>query len=484
MKGLHKIRQKWNDSKLGRNDISVRIYLSFVVVLAVSLLLTGAIFNYLYQRNYTRSYTELLTKQGKKIARRVSKFQYKKNVGQYEKYSVYIDEIESAENTDVWILSNHKAKNALKDDFTNAEMNDDNLTDEMYAVLRQAFGGQTGASSSYDKAYGMMILRVAIPVHDYKTDQVIGAVMMVSMIDRQTMGLREGKYLISLSAVVAVVISYLIALIFTKYLSLPINKIGKTIRRIAGGDYSPVEKYSHSRQLSQLEEQLDVLAERLTKSEQERANLEQVRRDFFANVSHELRTPITVVRGYAEMLHDDVLSEEEDVRGVYDRILLECQGMERLVQDLFLLSKMQNPDFQMDKEPVSLAQIFADVMRSARVIDYGRLRQMFLIVLDNAVKFSERGGKVHLTLVSRDGLIKAQIADQGIGIAPEELPYIFEKFYKSKLTQNEKGTGLGLMIAKQIILRHGGDVEVQSVPGEGTTFTFTFMELTSLEEYE
>ena len=335
MKGLHKIRQKWNDSKLGRNDISVRIYLSFVVVLAVSLLLTGAIFNYLYQRNYTRSYTELLTKQGKKIARRVSKFQYKKNVGQYEKYSVYIDELESAENTDVWILSNHKAKNALKDDFTNAEMNDDNLTD--------------------DKAYGMMILRVAIPVHDYKTDQVIGAVMMVSMIDRQTMGLREGKYLISLSAVVAVVISYLIALIFTKYLSLPINKIGKTIRRIAGGDYSPVEKYSHSRQLSQLEEQLDVLAERLTKSEQERANLEQVRRDFFANVSHELRTPITVVRGYAEMLHDDVLSGEEDVRGVYDRILLECQGMERLVQDLFLLSKMQNPDFQMDKEPVSLA---------------------------------------------------------------------------------------------------------------------------------
>ena len=80
MKGLHKIRQKWNDSKLGRNDISVRIYLSFVVVLAVSLLLTGAIFNYLYQRNYTRSYTELLTKQGKKIARRVSKFQYMKNI--------------------------------------------------------------------------------------------------------------------------------------------------------------------------------------------------------------------------------------------------------------------------------------------------------------------------------------------------------------------------------------------------------------------
>lgn len=98
-----------------------------------------------------------------------------------------------------------------------------------------------------------------------------------------------------------------------------------------------------------MEEQLDVLAERLTKAEQERANLEQVRRDFFANVSHELRTPITVVRGYAEMLHDDVLSEEEDVRGVYDRILLECQGMERLVQDLFLLSKCRIRIFRWTK---------------------------------------------------------------------------------------------------------------------------------------
>jgi len=176
---------------------------------------TGAIFNYLYQRNYTRSYTELLTKQGKKIARRVSKFQYKKNIGQYEKYSVYIDEIESAENTDVWILSNHKAKNALKEDFTNAEMNDDNLTDEMYAVLRQAFGGQTGASSS----------NMIKQMYDDPSCGDPGARLQNRSGDRSGYdgfydrppddGTTRGKYLISLSAVVAVVISYLIALIFT-----------------------------------------------------------------------------------------------------------------------------------------------------------------------------------------------------------------------------------------------------------------------------
>ena len=494
MKGLHKIRQKWNDSKLGRNDISVRIYLSFVVVLAVSLLLTGAIFNYLYQRNYTRSYTELLTKQGKKIARRVSKFQYKKNVGQYEKYSVYIDEIESAENTDVWILSNHKAKNALKDDFTNAEMNDDNLTDEMYAVLRQAFGGQTGASSSYDKAYGMMILRVAIPVHDYKTDQVIGAVMMVSMIDRQTMGLREGKYLISLSAVVAVVISYLIALIFTKYLSLPINKIGKTIRRIAGGDYSPVEKYSHSRQLSQLEEQLDVLAERLTKSEQERANLEQVRRDFFANVSHELKTPLMSISGYAELMMNGMVPPDK-MQDFSGRIFHESERLSNLVADIIQLSRLDEKNGETMFEQVDIGELGEDVInnlqnRAAKKkinLEYTGesaqmqgvrhvLYEMFYNITDNAIRYTQDGGDVKVFVGKLNGKPYFRVEDNGIGIPESEQQRIFERFYRVDKSHSREtgGTGLGLSIVKHGAVLHHAKILLDSEPGKGTKMEILF----------
>ena len=500
MKGLHKIRQKWNDSKLGRNDISVRIYLSFVVVLAVSLLLTGAIFNYLYQRNYTRFYTELLTKQGKKIARRVSKFQYKKNIGQYEKYSVYIDEIESAENTDVWILSNHKAKNALKEDFTNAEMNDDNLTDdnltdEMYAVLRQAFGGQTGASSSYDKAYGMMILRVAIPVHDYKTDQVIGAVMMVSMIDRQTMGLREGKYLIFLSAVVAVVISYLIALIFTKYLSLPINKIGKTIRRIAGGDYSPVEKYSHSRQLSQLEEQLDVLAERLTKAEQERANLEQVRRDFFANVSHELKTPLMSISGYAELMMNGMV-RPENIADFSGRIYKEANRLGNLVADIIQLSRLdEQQDAVVSMESVELDELAKDVVNNLRdhaekkniSLDYCGipiniqgvrhvLYEMLYNIADNAVRYTNPGGHIHIYVGRKGNRPFYRVEDDGIGIPKSEQKRIFERFYRVDKSHSRQtgGTGLGLSIVKHGATLHHAQINVDSDLGKGTKMELLF----------
>lgn len=273
--------------------------------------------------------------------------------------------------------------------------------------------------------------------------------------------------------------------------------------RLVDGDYSEKKIINRNTQLGQLENALDILAGRLRQINQERENLDRVRQDFFANVSHELRTPITVLRGYSEALADGVVTGTEQEQEYYQRMVQECQGMERLVGDLFILSKMQNPDFQIEKEPVSLIQIFEDVVRHGRVLgqakgisvtisqpqeqpclimgDYDRLRQMFLIIVDNAVKFSYENGTIEISLKRQkqaDENIKllVGITDHGIGISEEQLPYIFEKFYTSKLRQNQNGTGLGLMIAKQIALRHGGDISVESRLGEGTTFFFEFME--------
>lgn len=502
---------------LCQHDVSLRIYSSFALVLIVMLVLTGLIFIRLYQKNYVASYTELLTKQGKKISKRVSKFYANDNVTQYEKYCVYVDELEKAEKTDVWIVSNEDAAVPLAEEYTNADLEEDSLYSEddqkedssikeMKRVLEKAFQGKVASSSGYDNVYGMVALRVAVPIYAKDTDRVIGGVLMVSMMDRQTMGLDEGKYLITVSAFTAVVFSFLLAIFMTRYLSIPLNKINRDIDRLSQGDYSEIETYSRSRQLAVTEEQLNKLSTQLAKVESERANLEQVRQDFFANVSHELRTPITVIRGYAESLDDGVITNPQSVRGLYQRMLAECKGMERLVEDLFILSKMQNPDFQIVKEPVSLRQIFVDLQRSSSVIgeekqidlflelpgedpcmmfgDYGRLRQMFMIIIDNAIKFSDVHGKIWIRLEKRDGNLDISIQDQGIGIEEEKLPYIFEKFYKSKMRQNEKGTGLGLMIAKQIALRHDGDIQVESTVGEGSTFYFSFAELTSMDEYE
>jgi signal transduction histidine kinase len=206
------------------------------------------------------------------------------------------------------------------------------------------------------------------------------------------------------------------------------------------------------------------------------------------------------------------------VEEYHRRIVQECQGMERLVGDLFILSKMQNPDFQIEKEPVSLVQIFSDVVRNGRILgkekgisfdlslpeddpclmlgDYDRLRQMFLVITDNAVKFSKENGRIEIAIErfereksekqeddTTESILHISIRDYGVGISKEQLPFIFEKFYTSKLRQNDQGTGLGLMIAKQIALRHGGDIHVESTEGEGTKFSFEFVGC-SVEEAE
>ena len=202
------------------------------------------------------------------------------------------------------------------------------------------------------------------------------------------------------------------------------------------------------------------------------------------------------MRGYAETLNDGVITDSAVIEDMYQRMLSECQGMERLVGDLFILSKMQNPDFVIEKEPVSLMQVFGDINRSARMIgkeknikfvsefpeedpclmlgDYGRLRQMFMVIIDNAVKFSDENGEISIKIWKDNGRLHVSISDNGVGISDEELPYIFEKFYKSKLRQNAKGSGLGLMIAREIAEKHGGKISVESQQNKGTTFYFSF----------
>ena len=168
--------------------------------------------------------------------------------------------------------------------------------------------------------------------------------------------------------------------------------------------------------------------------------------------------------------------------------------MERLVGDLLTLSKMQNPDFEIEKEPVSVVQIFEDVIRSAKVLsekkgirinfaaddqycfmlgDYDRLRQMFMVIMDNAIKFSYENSVVDVN-IEIDEKMHISIRDHGVGIKASVLPNIFEKFYKSKLQMNETGSGLGLMIAKSIAIKHGGDIIVESIEGQGSEFIFEF----------
>lgn len=459
-------------------------------MLSITAILIGIIFINLYEKSTTQSYLSDLESQSANISQRLSEFVEDRD---FLNVSSYLEVLNEIEVSDVYIISNPEAEHPMDLRMANTEAQ--NVPKECYNVLEQAFHNKKSNSTTYMKAYDSTMLVVGEPIND-SHGEAVGAVLLATYLTSQRAVINNGKHLIIMSVLLALLISFILAIMFARDLSHPISRIRRTALELAKENYDYKTGIYQKNEIGELANTIDILAERLKEIEQQRNNMEQMRMDFFANVSHELRTPITVMRGYTETLQDGIVTDPEKINRYYSRMVTECKSMERLVGDLLILSKMQNPDFSIEKEPVNLVQVFKDVGKSARVIaaeknieieikrendsfimfgDYDRLRQMFMVILDNAIKFSNENSTIYINLKKQDKLV-ISIRDEGIGIKEEELPFIFEKFYKSKLRQNAKGSGLGLMIARQIALRHNGDIEVKSKEGEGSEFIFYFEE--------
>lgn len=481
--------------------LGVRIFIYFASVLSLFAVLIGVIYMNLYEKNTMETYRTDLEEQAERISSQMLTFQIKEDKNGFKAYKEALASIENSDNKDIWIVSNLEGTHQLASEFTNVDISKTELTDEIWEVLQDAFGGENASNQGYDSIYECSVVRVAVPIYDAK-GYVSGAVMIISLVQSQRKIIRASESMIIVSLFVGLLVALVISILFARQLARPVNNMKDVAMKLAEGDYQTKTEVKMAGEIGDLASSLDVLSVKLAENEQERKNMEKMRMDFFANVSHELRTPITVMRGYTESLVDWVITGEEKRQKYYQRMLLECQSMQRLVGDLLLLSKMQNPDFQLEKEPVSLAQILEDLLRSGSQLaakknlhiyfiqdgqehfkdtedylmmgDYDRLRQMFLVILDNAVKFSNEGGSITITLDHSSEKLFVSIQDEGIGILEEELPFIFEKFYKSKLRQNAKGSGLGLMIAREIAEKHGGEITVESQQNKGTTFYFSF----------
>lgn len=476
------------------NSLFFQIFLYFAVILTVFAVLLGVIFMNLYRQNTLNTYEQQLKNQGLQLANNISTYVNNNDVSHFTSYLVSWEEMLLTENTDLWVLPNPEAAEPLTQGFINVNLDSMTLSEDMQTVIAKACSGKTTCISSYDDLYQKTILRVGTPIHN-AGGTVVGVVLLNTYVENQQKVNDSSMHLILSSSLVSLLVSFIIAIVFARNLARPISQMRIAAAQYATGNYDYTTAISRRDEIGELAATLDILSNKLTQSEIERKNLEQMRMDFFANVSHELRTPITVLRGYTETLYDGMVSDPQKAQQYYERMLRECSSMERLVGDLLTLSKMQNPHFAMEMEPVNLVQVFVDIIRSATVIasqkqitfdfhkeqdcimmpgDYDRLRQMFLVIIDNAIKFSPENSTIYLSIREEEDLIFVSIRDEGIGISEEDLPNIFEKFYKSKLKQNATGSGLGLMIANQIATRHKGTIQVFSAIQHGTEFQFTF----------
>lgn len=212
-------------------------------------------------------------------------------------------------------------------------------------------------------------------------------------------------------------------------------------------------------------------------------------RRFLADVSHELRTPLTVIKGEVGLMRLTNELDEESLRNIEK----EVDRLTRLVGDLLLLAQAESGQLPLDLKPVEMDTILLEVMQQMQVLasgkinlrleeidqvivngDRDRLKQVILNLVSNAINYTPPGGEVRVWLSKQDGRACLKVEDTGPGIQPDDLPYIFDRFYRGdpsrKRTENS-GFGLGLSIAKWIVDRHGGQIEVESQVGKGTRFT-------------
>ncbi|HEY2738252.1 MAG TPA: ATP-binding protein [Thermoanaerobaculia bacterium] len=230
----------------------------------------------------------------------------------------------------------------------------------------------------------------------------------------------------------------------------------------------------------------------------EMTRLADMRRDFVANVSHELKTPLAAIRGYAETLRDGALDEPPTAARFTEKILQHCRRLQALLDDLLTLSRLESVAVVDDvgnraaREPVDLNAVVeraVDLLaasareRQVRIEvqeetvpplsgDADGIERLVLNLLDNALKYNQAGGQVTLRLSQQDQQAVLEVSDTGIGIPPESVPRIFERFYRvdKGRARDEGGTGLGLAIVKHVVQTHGGQVDVESRMGKGTTF--------------
>jgi len=249
--------------------------------------------------------------------------------------------------------------------------------------------------------------------------------------------------------------------------------------------------------LAELEERLEEWSETQSALVEEMKGREQFRREYIGNVSHELKTPIFNIQGYIYTLLDGALKDEKVAKKFLKRAAKSVERMTQLVKDMDVLTKVESGEYDVQLRPVIVRNLIDDALseienlankRKSRIkihfaveentqvlCDAARLEQVLDNLLVNAIKYSPEDSSVDFFISGTREKIEFRIKDQGFGISEEDLPHIFERFYRvdKARSRDAGGTGLGLSIVKHIIERHGESIKVQSKEGQGTEFTFT-----------
>ncbi len=332
----------------------------------------------------------------------------------------------------------------------------------------------------------------------------IGLIQVARSTNSVDVALRQLRNLAILGVFIALIFSSIVVWLATRASLRPLDNVIATagtigssadLGRRVSASTSADEVGRLSATFNQMMDRLETSSRELQSAYERVENALGAQRRFVADASHELRTPLTTIRSNATLLSQYPNVTPEDRTAALAQISQEAERMSRLVQELLTLARADAGQ-ALKKEPTFLKPMIEDAVVQARNLSQGvhtfvteisdtkelladqdSMRQLALILLDNAIKYTPVNGRITVRLESRDRHAILTVADTGIGISSEDLPHIFERFFRADRSRKAGGTGLGLSIAKWIVDQHGGTINVDSTLGRGTTFTVKLPEI-------
>lgn len=461
---VKKITKRWLSNSLG---------VILVILIALEFVIAFSIKDYYYG-----SVERVVYSQAETVSGLLSKHASEENEG-YEAYFRGI--VTSFEHRDIMELMvlNSRGEVVLTSSGFLPESN--HLTDDCYKV-----------SSSVDKTAeftgelnGENVMSVTvIPEGNTANFAAFRIITSLGDVDRQIAVIVAGTSLICIAIIFFVVVS---GSYFINSIVIPVGQIGDAAKKIAEGDF-------HTRLEKKTDDEIGELCETINYMADELGATERMKNDFISSVSHELRTPLTAIKGWAEMLEDasgDNSIDNATLSRGMGVIIGETERLSVMVEELLDFSRLQSG--RMVLQPMKL-DIIAELseavltfeqraIREKKALNYeenddiipvmgdkNRLRQVFVNIIDNALKYSDEGGSVTITANRlENGFVDIAVADTGIGIPADQLEKVKTKFFKGNATR--RGSGIGLAVADEIIRMHGGEILLDSIEGEGTTVT-------------
>ena len=299
------------------------------------------------------------------------------------------------------------------------------------------------------------------------------------------------------SSVCIALLVILFSLLMARRLTRPVEALTSAAEQMKLGRYTERVVVPKSRdELSQLALTFNAMADTIESDVNELRRQDQMRRELIANIAHDLATPLTAVQGFSEALADDLISQPAERHETAQLIGREVQRLRRLVADIQQMSSLESGQVKLDLAPLDFSSLVDETVAVLTpeceeagititneidpaaplvVADSDRIAQVLLNLLDNARRHTPTGGKIAVSAQCKAQMLLVLISDTGVGINSQDLPHIFERFYRADRSRTGKtgGSGLGLSIVKAIIVAHGGNIEAESTPEQGTRITFT-----------